>query len=642
MHFKHPEILYFLFLLIIPILVHLFQLRRFRKEFFTNVRFLQQLSVQTRKSSQLKKWLLLATRCLLLTALVFAFAQPFFEAKEKNTSTNELFILLDNSYSMQAKGQKGELMRRAVEDLLAHTPENQSFSLLTNHEDFWNTDIRSIRRDLQQLPYSALPFSLEAMMARVKAHHSPYKKDILVITDGHGITKRDLESLDKNANTYFIVPEAEQKSNVSVDSVYVTQVLDNFYEIEVALSAQGEVAADVPISLYDNGNLVAKTLLKKELSEKALRFNIPKKDFNGYVAIEDKGLSYDNTLYFAITQPKRTSVLSIGDDAKAGFLKRIFTNDEFDYTNSPVASLDYNRIESQNAIILNEPKDLPQALQTTLKDFVVRGGNLVVIPAADTNLGSLNTFLSQFGSLKVGAPVAGKKRITKIAFNHPLYQTVFEKKTENFQYPEVTVSFPLTTSAPTALGFEDQTPFLVALPMDAASVYVFAAPVSKEAGNFQNAPLIVPTFYNMAQNGGHTGITALTIGDSRPFIAEAELGKDEIINVKNQREDFIPVQQILNNKVRLTFGDYPREAGNFGVFSKGTLLRNIGFNYARTEGDLAADDAAILDGQTMADDAQELFDRLHADRTDNEIWKWFVALCLLFLITEVSIQKFVK
>lgn len=642
MHFKHPEILYFLFLLIIPILVHLFQLRRFRKEYFTNVRFLQELSVQTRKSSQLKKWLLLATRCLLLTALVLAFAQPFFEAKEKNTSTNELFILLDNSYSMQAKGKKGELMRRAVEDLLAHTPENQSFSLLTNNDDYWNTDIRSIRRDLQQLKYSALPFSLEAMMARVKAHDSPYKKDILVITDGHGITKRDLESLDKNANTYFIVPEAEQKSNVSVDSVYVTQVLDNFYEIEVALSAQGEMAQDVPISLYDNGSLVAKTLLKKELSEKALRFNIPKKDFNGYVSIEDKGLAYDNTLYFAITKPRRTSVMSIGEEAKAGFLKRIFTDDEFDYANFPVASLDYNRIESQNAIILNEPKDLPQALQTTLKDFVTRGGNLVVIPAADTNLGSLNTFLSQFGSLKMGAPMTGKKRITKISFNHPLYQTVFEKKTENFQYPEVTASFPITTSAPTVLGFEDQTPFLVALPMDAASVYVFAAPLDKTAGNFQNAPLIVPTFYNMAQNGGHTGVTALTIGDSRPFIAEAELGKDEIINVKNKREDFIPVQQILNNKVRLTFGDYPQEAGNFGVFSKGTLLRNIGFNYPRTEGDLSADDAQVLDGQTMADDAQELFDRLHADRTDNEIWKWFVALCLLFLITEVSIQKFVK
>ena len=68
MQFKHPEILYFLFLLVIPILVHLFQLRRFKKEYFTNVKLLKELQIQTRKSSKIKKWLLLATRLLLLAA----------------------------------------------------------------------------------------------------------------------------------------------------------------------------------------------------------------------------------------------------------------------------------------------------------------------------------------------------------------------------------------------------------------------------------------------------------------------------------------------------------------------------------------------------------------------------------------------
>jgi hypothetical protein len=108
MQFKHPEILYFLFLLIIPILVHLFQLRRFKKEYFTNVQFLKELSIQTRKSSKLKKWLLLCTRLLLLTFLILAFAQPFFTAKESKKATNEMYIILDNSFSMQAKGKKGE------------------------------------------------------------------------------------------------------------------------------------------------------------------------------------------------------------------------------------------------------------------------------------------------------------------------------------------------------------------------------------------------------------------------------------------------------------------------------------------------------------------------------------------------------
>ncbi|MFT5238041.1 MAG: hypothetical protein ACI9M9_001643, partial [Flavobacteriaceae bacterium] len=68
MQFKHPELLYALFLLLIPIIVHLFQLRRFQKIDFTNVAFLKKVTIQTRKSSQLKKWLTLLTR---LAAMAF-------------------------------------------------------------------------------------------------------------------------------------------------------------------------------------------------------------------------------------------------------------------------------------------------------------------------------------------------------------------------------------------------------------------------------------------------------------------------------------------------------------------------------------------------------------------------------------------
>ena len=136
MHFKHPEILYFLFLLIVPILVHLFQLRRFKISYFTNVRFLKELSIQTRKSSKIKKRLLLATRLLLLTCIILAFAQPFFEAKDSKNATNEMYIILDNSFSMQAKGKKGELLKRAVQELLENTPETTQFSLLTNTENY--------------------------------------------------------------------------------------------------------------------------------------------------------------------------------------------------------------------------------------------------------------------------------------------------------------------------------------------------------------------------------------------------------------------------------------------------------------------------------------------------------------------------
>ncbi|HEU4495581.1 MAG TPA: BatA and WFA domain-containing protein, partial [Flavobacterium sp.] len=527
MHFKHPEILYFLFLLAIPILVHLFQLRRFKKEYFTNVHFLKELAIQTRKSSTLKKWLLLSVRLLLLAALVVAFAQPFFDAKDKKGAANEMFIVLDNSFSMQAKGKQGELMKRAVQELLENTPESQTFSLLTASETFWNTDIKSIQKELQNLKYSASPFALDNIMSNIKARKSAYGKDIVIITDAIGLEPKQLKSIDSTFNTYFIIPEAEQKSNVSVDSVFMRQTLDDFYEISIKLSSYGENKNDIPVALYNGKNLAAKTIAKFKTRAETINFTIPKKDFSGFASIEDNALGYDNQLFFSISKPVKTNVVSIGPAEKSTFLKKIYSDNEFAYSNFDIKSLDYNLIEKQDAIILNELQDMPQALQATLKSFAEKGGNLIIIPSSESVLPDLNSLIGNFGRIEFKALGNKEKLITKIAFGHPLYSTVFEKKIDNFQYPKCKASFAVSGANPSILSFEDQSAFLTSIQNQASSVYVFTAPLNKENSNFQNSPLIVPTFYNMAKSSQKTGVNALTIGESAPFLIGASLARDE-------------------------------------------------------------------------------------------------------------------
>lgn len=646
MQFKHPEILYFLFLLVIPILVHLFQLRRFKKEYFTNVKILKELSIQTRKSSKLKKWLLLATRLLLLACVIIAFAQPFFTAKDSKNASNELYIILDNSYSMQAKGQKGELLKRAVEDLLEHAPENQNLSLLTNSENFWNTDIKSIQKELQNLKYSATAFNLESVLNQVKARKSAFGKDVVIITDAVGLEAKQLSSINKDLNTLFVVPKAEQKNNISIDSVFINQTLDNFYEIGVKLTTYGDDLKEIPIGLYNKEKLVAKTLVKLESKSKTMNFTIPKEDFNGYFSISDNGLDYDNQLYFSISKPEKKNVISIGETEKSNFLSRIYTSDEFEYKNFPLENLDYNSLEKQDAIVLNELKEIPQALQTTLKSFVEKGGNLVVIPATESSLSNLNSFLSNIANMQFGAVSTSEKMVTKIHFNHPLFQSVFEKKVANFQYPNTKSAFTISSATPAILSYQDQSSFLTAKSNGISTVYVFAAALNKTNSNFQNSPLIVPTFYNMAQNDQKTGVVSMKIGENNPFIVDAELAKDEILEVKSTSkatgEKFIPVQQILNNKAKLTFNDLPKEAGNYGIFNQNKLIKNVSFNYSRTEGNIDISNIDALSNYKIVESIESVFDTLKFDRQDTSIWKWFVFLTLLFLLLEILIQKFVK
>ena len=642
MQFKHPEILYFLFLLLIPILVHLFQLRRFKKEYFTNVAILKQLSIQTRKSSKLKKWLLLATRCLLLAFIIIAFAQPFFKAKDSINSNNELYIVLDNSFSMQAKGQKGELLKRAVQDLLVNTPETQSFSLVTCSDNFWNTDIKSMQNDLQNLQYSPTEFRLDNIMAKINSKKSAFSKDIFVITDAVGLKQNHLKSITEKDNINFVISEAEQKNNIAVDSVYINQVLDNFYEISVKLTRYAEDVKPTPIALYNDKKLIAKTIINFKSKTKIQNFTIPKADFNGFVSIVDNSLEYDNNLYFNISKPEKIAVISIGESTKNNFLTRIYNTQDFDYKNFELKSLDYNLIDKQDAIILNEIAEIPNALQNTLKNFVDKGGNLIIIPAADMNIQNVNTFFKSIGNLQFLQIETLEKQITKIAFNHPLYQGVFEKKADNFQYPNTKSSYAISNTNAAILSFADQSVFLTGIQKQLSNVYVFSAAINKENSNFQNSPLIVPTFFQMAQNRKSTGVTAIEIGANKPFIVDSNLSKDEILTIKNEKEKFVPIQQILNNKTKLTFNDLPASDGNYTIYNRKNFVQNISFNYPRTESNLNAVNKNLLSDFKVVNSVETYFDNLQTNRSDNQLWKWFAMFTLLFLVLEIIIQKFVK
>ncbi len=641
MQFKHPEILYFLFLLVIPILVHLFQLRRFKKEYFTNVKLLKELQIQTRKSSKIKKWLLLATRLLLLACLIIAFAQPFFDAKDTTNKGNELIILLDNSFSMQAKGSKGELLKRSIQDLLEELPENQQFSLLTNSEVFWDTDIKSIQKELQNLKYSAMPFQLDYLINQVETKKKNTKKDYVIITDAIQSESKKALDLAENNVVYFIQPEAQNKTNISIDKVAISQVLDQFYELKITLQAFGDTENEVPLSVFSNNKAIAKTIAKFETQKTEIAITIPKNDFHGNISIEDNSLSYDNDYYLSISKPEKANVIAIGNSDKNNFLSRIFTADEFNFQSTELATVDYNQIENQDAIVLNELEDLPVALGTTLKSFYEKGGNIVLIPNAKNTPSLLNAFAKNFGGFNYSQLSTSGKQITKINFNHPLYQTVFEKKVSNFQYPNVKESFTLS-GITNILQYEDNSVFVGSTTNRLGTFYAFSAPINKQNSNFQNAPLIVPTIYNMGQNQGKTGINAYTIGENENLILETILAKDEVVSVQKEGYSFIPMQQILNTKCKLSFGDYPEEAGNFDVIKANNSLKKISFNYPRTESDLMQVSTANFENFTKVNNIATVLNDIASERTSNEIWKWFIIATLLFLITELLIQKFVK
>jgi hypothetical protein len=131
MRFIYPEFLFALSALAIPIIIHLFNFRRFKKIYFTNVRFLREIKQDTQSKSRLKHLLILISRLLAVAFLVFAFAQPFIPSGFQRTSggNERISIYIDNSYSMDAVGKTGNLLemakKKAREISSAYKPSDQ-------------------------------------------------------------------------------------------------------------------------------------------------------------------------------------------------------------------------------------------------------------------------------------------------------------------------------------------------------------------------------------------------------------------------------------------------------------------------------------------------------------------------------------
>ncbi|MBU2946733.1 BatA domain-containing protein [Zobellia uliginosa] len=640
MQFKYPELFWALFLLLIPIFIHLFQLRRFKKTPFTNVKFLKKVVSESRQSNTLKKWLLLFTRMLLLAAFIFAFAQPFF-AKKSALKKKETVIYLDDSFSMQLKEDGTTLLANAVQELLKNLPKTERFSLFTNSKIYRNTYLQDIKNELLAIRSNNKQLKLNEIYLKAKTLFSSdnaTEKNLIVLSDFQNLmASNEMDSIT-NVNSYWVPLNIDETNNVSIDSAFVeSETLENM-NLVVSLSVTG-TTENIPVSLFNGEKLVAKTSASFDKSKKGTaNFSIAKGDaFNGKIEISDSGLAYDNLLYFTIGKKEKIKVLSIGE-SQNNFLGRIFTKDEFIYTSTELKSLNYSNISSQHLIILNNLQQIPTSLVTSLKAFTDEGGHLTVIPARNIDLNSYALLTSNYASTTLQEKIGSEREITNISFSHPLYQNVFEKNVTNFQYPKVSEYYKVKTNAATALAYPTNEPFLIGNTF----FFLFTASLSVQNSNFINSPIVVPTFYNMAVGSLKLPPLYSVLGQPISIDISTSLGQDDILKLKKDNYEFIPQQQSFSNKVSLSFDESIQEDGSYGIQQNEKNIKHISFNYNRNESNLTYINTEEQKIASISSSIPSLFETIEKDNSITELWKWFVILALVLLFLEVLIQKYLK
>tara|TARA_R110001583_G_scaffold335_6_gene3062 strand:- start:12244 stop:14202 length:1959 start_codon:yes stop_codon:yes gene_type:complete len=649
MQFKNPEILYALLLLIIPILVHLFQLQRFVKVPFTNVKFLKNIEKQTRKSARLKKWLILLTRLLAFSCLIIAFAQPYL-SKFSIEPTFKTSIYLDNSYSMQAKGENGELLKNIAQKIIeANKSSTTQLTIFTNDKIYANLDVQNLKNELINIKYAPNKLDINTVLLKLNSLNSAETNALnkkIFISDFQIVNfKKNTDFTNVNTTINLLKVSPKNTRNIFVDSVFIDTNSSTEITIKAIIKSTNILNENVPVSLMEGSKLIGKTTSQfKDSNHSIITFTVPNTaDFNGQISLIDDNLEFDNDFFFTISKPKKINVLSIGSSSK--YLSKIYNENEFNYVASEIQNLNYNAIQNQQLLVLNELENIPNELINSLNDFSKNGGDIVLIPSTNSSLQSYNVLLNTLQLGNLTSKITEEHKIISINYEHPLIKDVFEKRISNFQYPKTSLYYKSNfKNASPILNFDTNEAFISSSNNGNSNLYWVASPINNEFSDFTQSPLVVPIFYNFAKNSSKFSELYYTIKPEIKIDILASIEKDNVLKISNLEDDFIPLQQVLQNKVTLNIQDHTLKNGFYTISNNGKNLKTIAFNYNREESDLNYVDLNSITesnkNSSIATSISDVFKEINNQGKINWLFKWFLAFSVLFLLIEMLILKY--
>jgi len=674
MQFLYPAFLFALLALAVPIIIHLFYFRRFKKVYFTNVRFLREVKEETSARSKLRNLLVLLMRCLAIAFLVFAFAQPFIPGdSEVRQGKKDISIFIDNSFSMGALSQDVPLLEvaktRAREIVQAYTVDDR-FQILTN--DLEGRHQRLVGKDeaialIDEIGLTPAVRTLDQIMARQLQTFSQGVNEIRVaywISDFQKVIAGWESPPDSSFQLNLVPLQAVQERNISIDSVWMESPVPminqpNTLIIQVK-NWTDEEAENVRLTLRHEGQVMPvgtltippRTAVKDTIGMQLRRIGWHEAELQ----ITDYPIQFDDQYFISLQVAEQVRVAIINEQAENTFLSAAFRSIPYFTADNLISrNLDYSKLAGYQFIVLNELTELSSGLSFALRQYAGNGGNILVFPSEKASLASYNSFFGAFPANGFTGFEVRERIVGQVNVEEFVFRDVFENKSANFRLPVTTGNFRWNRSAASAeetlMSYRDGSSFLSKYQIEQGHLYVCASPLSDVFSNLtQNAEIFLPMLYKMAISSGRGQKIAYTIGEDEVISADVPaLGSETVYQMKGPGIQFIPSQRMTGSRLFLTVTNEIPAAGIYRLIkdTQGPPLAEFAFNFNRKESDLAyftTSELKELAGSravVIEADSRANFETIIGERNQGTaLWRWCIALALLFLAFEQLILRF--
>ncbi len=679
MEFVNPGFLYGLVAIAIPVIIHLFNFRRFRKVYFTNVEFIRELKQETRKQSNLKHLLVLVARMLAVAAIVLAFARPYIPLEDtgiRALEQNSISVYVDNSFSMQAESPDGSLLQTALgkaREIASIYKGSDRFQLLTN--DFEGRHQRFVSKEefldlLNEVDFSPVVRSFGAVRIR---QEEMLRREQAAVRSSYMIS--DFQALFMNGAaaatdslipTYLVPVSAVVTDNLYIDSCWFespVQQADQLVNLNLSVRNSSESGfEDIPVKLRINGQqraLASFGIGPGDAVTVKLTYSIQSTGIQaGELEINDYPVNFDDRFYFSYRVNETVNVLAINEAAPDFYLNSLFGDDTLvRFVNSPSGQLDFSSLADYDLIILNSIPAISSGLSQELDRFMSAGGSVLIFPPSVFADASYASFLRVHAGAAYGGLDTTRQRVGTVNLGHPLFTGVFESVPENIDLPLVQDHFRLNTTGPAGLEalleLQNGDPFLTVTRRGRGALYLSAVPLLARFSNFQQHPMFVPVLYKIAIASVSGEQLYYTLGlDEVIRVESVRQSSEEVLRIVNADRSFeaIPEHRRIGHLDELNVYGQVREAGNYLLIYSGEPVAGLAFNYDRSESEMIfhtpeelrsiVADRQLSAVQVLESAGRPLAQSLAEMSRGVQLWKWFVLAALAFLLVETLLLRF--
>ncbi|MCR8560509.1 BatA domain-containing protein [Mucilaginibacter sp. BJC16-A38] len=672
MHFLYPAFLFALLTLAIPVIIHLFNFRRYQKVYFSNVQFLKDVQEQQSHRRNLKERLILASRLLALAFLVFAFARPYLPGKNAANAgkLQAVSIFVDNSYSMQTLNREGTLLdeaKRRAKEIASAYNINDSFQLLT--QDFEGKHQRLLSRDefndaVDAVKISPQSRSLQQIISRQQGlldMHRGGGRSVYVISD---FQKNMQGTLSVKADTELKISLVQLKANilpnVAVDSVALLSAIHRPGESEklvVRLHNYADKPAEkIPLKLSINGEqkaLGSYTVKARAQQYDTLTFSGLKAGWQrAEITLQDNPVTFDNQFYFSFNVKQQMPILLVDGGIANSYLKAVFASDPFFAANRVTdGNVDYAALNTYPLIILSDINAISTGLSQQLKAYVSKGGTLAVFPSADADLNSYRSLLQPMNAAYPEKLSTGDTKVSTLNLQNQIFKNIFEGFPQNPDLPVVKKYYQLSSStgnrAENLMTLPGGKAFWTGYASGRGKVYVSAAPLADDFSNLPRHALFVPVMFRIALLSGHDQPLFYTLGRDKGIeTLPVKTNEKQLLKLVKGTQSIIPDTRQQEGSTLIYVADQLHETGTYDLKKADSTVAVLAFNDNRSESDLSYLNNTEL--AKLVPGASEIMEggkgSLKGNVTDAnfglQLWKLCIILALIFLGAEILLIRF--